>query len=116
MERNRILFLLKNFSLRYLLLIFPMWLLTEVGLTFYSLKNGFFIERIKVMLYFTNLKNLKKILISRKNIQRVRLRLDREMLPYLTDIVEFQDINSFILTTIGNPIYKIYFRLLKILV
>jgi len=46
-ERNRLLFLYKNFSVKYLLLILPIFLLNEIFMISYSLLCGWFILKIK---------------------------------------------------------------------
>ena len=51
LERNRIILLIKNFKARTFMLIFPAFLLTEVGVLLYSLKNGLFAQKIRSYLY-----------------------------------------------------------------
>ena len=112
MERNRLMFLVKNFSLKYLILIFPLFFITEIGLDFYSFKNGFIIERMQAWHYFFKKKNRKRLLSSRKIVQQKRKLSDKEMVNYLTDVIAFQDVESVLLEKVGNPIFKLYFRLI----
>jgi GT2 family glycosyltransferase len=107
MERNRIMFLLKNFSLKYLLLILPMFLITEVGLDFFSLKSGFFKERLRAWVYFLKRKHWGPVIEARQHIQKNRI------VSYITDIIDFQDLDSEILTKVGNPLFRAYFRAIK---
>ena len=116
MERNRILFLLKNFSLRYLVFIAPMFFITELGLSLYSLKNGFAKERMQAWSYLMKRSNRKELMLSRRVIQKSRKVKDRELLGYLTDEITAQEIDSSLLNRIGNPLFRVYFKLIKPLI
>ena len=113
MERNRMLFLVKNFSVHYLFLIFPMFLVTEVGLLLFSLRNDFFMERLSAWGYFFKRKNRKALMASRRDIQQRRMVSDKALVPFLTDRIAFQDVDSTLLTRVGNPLFKVYFSLIR---
>ena len=112
MERNRLIFLLKNFSLRYLLLILPIFLLTEVGLDLFSLKNGFGKQRVKAWLYFTKSKHRKQIFEARRIIQKNRTVSEKNLVKYLTDEIISQEVDS-LFTRLGNRLFKAYFKLIR---
>lgn len=113
LERNRLFFLLQNFELRTLCLILPAFLFIEIGLLFYSLLNGWFLLKLKS--YIDVIKKIKIVIIHRKHIQKNRIVKDKELIKYLTDQIIFEDINSIILNKIINPLFKLYFIILKII-
>lgn len=112
LERNRIITLLKNYSVKTLLLILPAFLLTEIGVIFYSLKNGWF--NLKLKGYWWILKNIKKIYKKRRFIQKTRKINDKEIIKYFTDEIKFKEVEgSPLLDSILNPILSIYWRVIK---
>lgn len=56
-ERNRLIFLYKNFTFKYLILILPAFLLNEIFIIFYSLFGGWFL--IKINAYFSATSQIK---------------------------------------------------------
>jgi GT2 family glycosyltransferase len=125
MERNRLYTLLKFYKLKTLILIFPAWLVMEIGILGFSLIRGFFIEKIKG--YGWIIKNLGLILRKRKEIQTHRssyakasadkqIMSDKELMKNFVGWIEFQEINNPLLKYIGNPIMKIYWRIIKVLI
>jgi GT2 family glycosyltransferase len=72
MDRNRILCILKNYSLLILLLILPAFIIMEFGLVLFSLKGGWFKEKIKVWFYFLNPLKWVYIIQARRDSQAVR--------------------------------------------
>jgi len=116
MERNRLLCLLENYKIGTLILIFPAWLVMEIGLFLFSLKSGFWKEKLKVYEYFLNFKNLGKIIRERRARGAIRVRNDREVINLFTGKIEFQEIDNFILKNIANPIFNIYWQIIKHLI
>lgn len=112
MERNRFLFLLKNFSIHYLIAIAPMFFITEFGLLLFSLKNGFFMERVKAWMYFLNIKNSIAVIRARQDVQKRRVIDDTTLKKYLRATISFQDIDSTLLARVGNPLFSLYFKLI----
>ncbi|MEI6597314.1 MAG: glycosyltransferase family 2 protein, partial [bacterium] len=72
MDRNRIIAMLKNYHWLTLVLIFPAFLIMEVGLIFFATKGGWFKEKINVYKYFLKLKNWRYIVEARKQAQKLR--------------------------------------------
>lgn len=88
-ERNRILFLLKNFSLRYWLLLLPLFLLTELATCCYLALTGQ--AGIKFKSYRSLIELWPKIQATRSIIQKSRQKSDRELAPLLADRVQFSE-------------------------
>lgn len=97
-ERNRLRFLLKNFSLRYLILIFPAFLINEILILLYSLVTGWGKE--KILGWYEIMRSLPEILEARKTILNNRKTDDREIKEYISSKLEFNEFS--------NPLFKIY--------
>ncbi len=123
MERNRYLMMLKNYSLHTLFLLAPFFFFWEAGMIFYSLFGFLFMkktigfpEKIKGYAYFWSLKNWKALLKERKKVQSIRKIPDREIIKLSTPVIEFQDLESPIITYIANPLSRAYWFLIKRLI
>jgi hypothetical protein len=111
-ERNRILTVIKNYETKTLLLILPLFLLVEAGVLFYSLKRGWFGEKLKT--YYWIATNIEDILEKRKHVQKTRKIPDKEIVKYFTDKMEFEEAeNSILLNYVLNPISSLYWRVIK---
>ena len=123
MERNRYLMMLKNYSLHTLLLLAPFFFFWELGMIFYSLFGFLFMkktigfpEKVKGYVYFGSIKNWKALLKERKRVQTMRKIPDREIIKLSTPVIEFQDLESPIITYIANPLSRAYWFLIKRLI
>ena len=98
-ERNRLVTIMKNYSLETLLVILPIMLLTEIGFMLYYSSLGS--PLLKIRTYYWILKNIKGILIKRKEIQITREVTDGEVVglfvskfSYFPTSVIFKILNS----------------------
>ena len=105
LERNRLIFLFKNYSLKSLLLISPALILNEIGTFFYFLKE--MIPHKKINSYFSILMNFNKIMKDRKYIQKNRTVNDEEIFKHFNKNFEFSEINGSI-QKIFNLIFQKY--------
>lgn len=111
-ERNRIVTILKNYEAKTLFLILPPLILTEVGVLFYSLKKGWFFEKLRT--YYWIATNIEDILEKRKHVQKTRKILDKEIVKYFTDKMESEEAeNNILLNYLLNPISSLYWRVIK---
>jgi len=113
-EKNRLAFLLKNFAIKTLVLILPMFLVMEVGMVLYSLVTGWFLWKIKS--YAWVLANLGQILKKRREIQKRRKVKDRELKKYLVAGIEFGGMGNPLLRWVANPMMKLYWWIIKPLI
>lgn len=91
-ERNRWMFVLRNYQLRTLILFMPMFLISELGLVIYSLVSGFFKEKITAMLHASQeLGNARRFY---KNGASKRVLSDKDLYRYFYDKVSFFDNHS----------------------
>jgi len=117
MERNRYGVLLEFFKWPTLVLIFPILAVMELALILFALKGGWFEERKKVYRYWSYSKNWKIWLAKRKRVQKMRKIGDRELTKNLVSAIEFQEreMDNPILKYIGNPLMKIYWQIVRLL-
>jgi len=109
-ERNRQLTLLKFYKFPSLLLIFPCWLMVEIGSLFYSALIGALFLKIKG--YFEILSLSPKFLAKRKKIQKTRKIKDKELAVYLDGEFHFRAFISPLFYLI-NPILSLSWRVIK---
>lgn len=114
MDRNRTIAILKNYSLPTLILVFPAWLIMELGLLVFSLQSGWFKKRLEVMSYFLKAKTWNYLKKVRHNIQANRKIKDKEILKMVSGKIWYQEIADPKLKII-NPIFNTYFLLIKFL-
>lgn len=117
MDRNRIISILKNYRCLTLALIFPAFILMEVGQLYFSLRHGWFKKKMAVWLYFLNPVNTIKIIKSRKKVKALRQLKDYQLIDKISGRISYQEIESSALK-VANYFFSIYFtglkRLLKI--
>lgn len=113
MERNRYLTIFKNYSAWTLILISPALVLMELGLLFFSFFSGFWKEKFRVYDYFLRAENWRKLMKKRKKIQNPRKLSDKQISKYFVGQILFQDMNNVILRKIANPIFDLYWRIVK---
>jgi len=91
MERNRYAIMLIYFRIPTLILLFPAFILSEIGLIFFSLLGGWWKERFKAYAYWLHASNWKLWLKKRKYIQHHRKICDRDMFKYSVGGIYFQE-------------------------
>jgi len=115
-ERNRLFNLLTNYRLGTLLLIFPGWLLMEIGQFFYALRSGWLKEKIKAYFVFAQPETWIKIGEQRRRVKKLRQVSDRYLLKKFTGEILFQELNNPALIYVANPIFKFYLKVLRFIV
>jgi len=97
-NRNRLLFLYKNFSAKYLILTLPMAIINEILLVLYSLINCWFWQKIKV--YFSVLTLLKSSSVQRKiNLPHIK-KQERKLKRFIGPEISFSEVE--------NPLFAPY--------
>ena len=107
-ERNRLLFVFKNFDIKTLLLIWPMLLIQEILTLCYAIINGWVI--IKLRAWYSFLKLLPQILSQRKKISRKVN--DHTLKKYLNPDIQFSEIQIPGLA-VYNLVNKAYWALVR---
>lgn len=116
MERNRHLTNLANYKWPTLLLLAPAALLMELGTLIFSFRSGWWKEKLRSYLYFLRPTTWVWIFRRRAAVRRFRVKGDREMLELMTGVIVNQEVENLILTKGVNPLLKIYFCLLKLVI
>lgn len=111
MERNRLYTLLKFYRLKTLILIFPAWLIMELGLTLFAIVRSFWPDKLRG--YAWLMKNFQLVLKQRHGIQNMRPTGDKEFTRDFVAAIDYQEINNPLLQRIGNPIMERYWQLIK---
>ncbi len=115
MERNRAITILKNYKFGTLLLIFPAWLVMELGLFLFAIRGGWADKKIKAWAYFLKAKNWQYILGARRQIQRHRKMSDDFISRMIVGRIWYQEIASFPLR-VANLFLSVYWQLIKVLI
>ena len=115
MDRNRIIAILKNYRLATLILIFPAFLIMEIGLIFFAARGGWFKEKIDVYKYFLSLKNWRYILEARERTQKLRRAKDKDIIKLFSGRIWYQEIGGGRLK-IANVIFNIYWKVIKVFI
>ena len=114
MDRNRIIAIIKNYRLLSLICIFPAFIIMEIGLILFSLKSGWFKEKLKVWMYFSQSKNIRYLVEARRKTQGLRKSSDRRITKYFSGIIWYQEIDDYKLRII-NPIFSLYWRIVRMI-
>lgn len=109
-ERNRVMFLLKNFSLRYWILFLPLFLATEAGVMLFMAKDGMLGTKLRS--YRSLLGMWGAIQKERTKIQQGRKVSDRELAPLLADSIQFSEMATPLLKPY-NVVVGLYWRLIR---
>jgi GT2 family glycosyltransferase len=112
MDRNRMIAMLKNYHWATLLMIAPAFVIMELGLILFSLKTGWFREKLKVWKYFFTRKKLKYIFLERKKIQSQRKIPDKQIIKLISGSIWYQEIDDPKLRLI-NPFFNFYWSMIK---
>jgi GT2 family glycosyltransferase len=108
-ERNRYFTLVKNYSNKTLLFLLPALMLIDFGVLFYSITQGWFKEKIKV--YFQVIKNLRMMMIKKRNIQLKRKITDKEMMINFSDSIDTILLKNPILD-VFNHFFVLYYNVM----
>lgn len=120
MERNRLLILLKNYSISSIVLFAPLVLFWEAGMLAYSAlmtvagKGTLTIkEKLRTYRYFFSTQHWRQLLAKRIAIQKMRIVPDRTIVKLFDPSIRFQDVDNPLLRVIANPITRCYFFFAK---
>lgn len=116
MERNRFLVLLENYSIATLLLIAPALCVMELGMLFFTVRSGWWKEKLRAYGYFLRPATWGMIVRERRAKQKTFRRPERELLRRFVGTIAFQDMRNFVLEYIANPIFTVYWGIVKRLI
>ncbi len=116
MERNRYLLLFIFYPVYLLILIILPLVLMDIGLLFFSIFKSWFGSKIKVYSYFCSCKNYAKIIKERRNIKKISRIPFSVLAGDFSGKIEFKEIANPLLTYVINPLFNLYWSLLKLFI
>ena len=116
MERNRFITIFTYFKWQTLLLITLPLFFMELGMFVYSLTTGWYKEKLKVYNYFLDDIAWRKIRKRRAELKKIRKVSDRHLTHDFVGKIEFQDISNPVLDKLVNPVYNVYWKIVKKLI
>ncbi len=115
MDRNRIITVVKSYHWLTLLLITPACIIMELGLLLFSLKTGWFKEKLRVWKYFFIPSTWRYLIKARRQSQGLRKVKDSDIVNLITGRIWYQEIDDVKLRLI-NPIFDFYWRICKFII
>lgn len=112
MDRNRIIAIIKCYHILTLVLIFPAFVIMELGLILFSLKTGWFKEKMKVWRYFFTPAKWQYLYKARRQTQALRKVKDRDIIDMISGRIWYQEIDDVKLRLI-NPVFNLYWNIIK---
>lgn len=117
LERNRYILQLGNYSLKMLILLSPVFFVSEIVTWGHSVLHGFSFMKNKFRAYWWILTNPGKIMKKRQEVQRYRRINDKEFIKYLDWRIPFEQairkgIMCYAAGKIFNSLFRIYYILL----
>ena len=109
-EKNRIIFILKNYELKTILLLLPAFIITELLMLLYSAFGGWLGQKIKG--YGFIIKHRKEILASRRKIQKTRKVKDKELKKYFSYKLAFNEVKNPLFAPL-NLFFGLYWFLVR---
>lgn len=109
MDRNRIVVMIKHYKFLTLLLISPAFLFMEFGLILFSLKSGWFREKVRVWQFFLSPNNWLYLLKGRRDSQEKRRVNEFEAIKMFSGEIWYQEIDDWKLRAI-NPVFRVYWK------
>jgi hypothetical protein len=113
MERNRYLAIFSFYKPATIILILLPLIIMDWGMLFYSLINGWFFAKVKVYWYFLQPKSWRHILSVRQQVKKFRIVPDGDIARHMAGKVEYQEIMNPVLKYLVNPIFDIYWRIIR---
>ncbi len=114
-ERNRWIVMFCALRIPTLLLVAPLSFALEVGLILFSIKSGWFGDKMRVYGYFLRPRNLKKLFAKRRAFQARRTMPDRAVTRWMVGRIDFQEVDNPLLR-VANPIMDAYWALVRRLI
>lgn len=113
LERNRLYFLYKNYPAKLLVLIFPMFIIMELGVLADATLKGYLWDKIRA--YGAFFKNFEHIHHKRQITLKQQKLSNSELFEALYPTIEFEEIDSLGLR-IANLILKTYYSIINLFI
>jgi hypothetical protein len=111
MEKNRLYMVWKFYKLKTLLFLSPLFLAMCLGQLLNAIKKGYWKGFFGARLWF--IPNFFKVRKARIEVQKTRQISDREFMKNFAAEIKYQPVSNFLLDKIGNPMMRVYWKLIK---
>lgn len=119
-ERNRIIMFLKNYQLKTLFLLIPLFIFWECGMIVYSLLGSLFMkktlrikEKVRGYLSIMRLLMVRHIVNERRRVRLFRKYSDQSLTRLFTDTIISHDMDNALVRYVANPVVRFYWGLIK---
>jgi GT2 family glycosyltransferase len=113
MERNRYATIFSFYPLYLLVLIGLPALIMDLGLLLYSAFRGWFKTEWKIYVYFCRPKSYERIDVERRKLKRLSVVPFAQLARDFSGRIEFQEIANPVLQYLVNPLFNLYWSLIK---
>ena len=113
-ERNRLMMVLKNYSLKSLILLSPMFIFTELLLLGYSILSGWFDRKCQAL--FSIWRMRARIIDSRSRVQTTRVVSDHQLVQSFVSSIQFVHFDHPVVKFVLNPVLRVYWLIIKNLI
>lgn len=113
MERNRYLTLMIFYPTRLLLLLVVPGFFMALGMLFFSVARGWLKTELKIYSYFFNCRNWGMIIKERRAIRKMSVLPFNAVARSFSGKIEFQEIDNPLLKYIVNPLFNVYWAIIK---
>ncbi len=115
MDRNRMISILICYKWPTLVLILPAFILMELGHILFSLKGGWFRDKLKVWGYFLKPKTWRYLHRARERNQSLRIVKDKGIVELISGRIWYQEIDDWKLRAV-NPVFGLYWKMVKLVI
>ena len=116
LERNRWLVLVWCYRAPTLVLLMPALLGMEAGLWAVAVKSGWWRQKARATRYLLTPTRWPGMLATRRQVQALRTRSDREVSSQFTGRIVFEAMNPWLLTRVANPVFAAYWGVARRLI
>lgn len=113
MERNRALSFFSFYSPLKILLLFPAFLAMDLGVSLLALIGPWFGTKMEVDAYFLKPSSWRLIKKMRRHLRQISKKPFKEISRDFTGKIEFQEIDNFVLRRIANPVFNLFWKVIK---
>lgn len=116
MERNRYIAIFSFYKLPTILLTLPPLIIMDIGMLAYSIINGWFSTKLKIYLYFLQLKSWQHIFQARRQVKKFRQVSDRVIIKNIVGTIDHQEIMNPVLKYMVNPVFNLYWKFVRLFI
>jgi len=110
-ERNRLITLLKNYEPKTIVLLFPILLMSELGMIVMSIFQGWFATKIRAE--WGVLTKLGYIMKRRRDLVDLRRKSDSQLVAGFVSKLAFKNFDHPLVRNVANPIFSAYWSLVS---